>query len=121
MEITEVRISLNKGGKVKAFAQIVIDASFLVGDIRIIEGKEGTVLVQMPSRRLRNGSFRDVAHPLNTDVRRRLEEVILSEYGRVIAERGHPADPTSQPTRSQQIASRLLGERYWTDEETEEE
>jgi stage V sporulation protein G len=121
MEITEVRISLNKGGKVKAFAQIVIDGSFLVGDIRVLEGKEGTVMLQMPSRRLRNGSFRDIAHPLNSDTRRRLEELVLAEYERVIAERGHPADTTVQPTRSQQIASRLLGERYWTDEDAEEE
>jgi stage V sporulation protein G len=120
MEITEVRVNLNKGGKVKAFAQIVIDGSFLVGDIRVLEGKEGTVLLQMPSRRLRSGSFRDIAHPLNTETRRRVEEAILTEYERVIAERGHPAD-AAKPTRSQQIASRLLGDKYWTDEEAEEE
>lgn len=121
MEITEVRINLNKGGKVRAFAQIVVDGCFLVGDIRVIEGKEGTVLLQMPSRRLRNGSFRDIAHPLNTETRRRVEEAIVSEYERVIGERGHPSDAAAQPTRSQQIASRLLGEKYWTDEDSEEE
>jgi stage V sporulation protein G len=121
MEITEVRVNLNKGGKVKAFAQIVIDGSFLVGDIRVLEGKEGTVFLQMPSRRLRNGSFRDVAHPLNTEARRRLEEAVLLEYERVVADRGHPSDTASPPTRSQQMASRLLGERYWTDEDAEEE
>ena len=121
MEFTEVRINLNKGGKVKAFAQVVIDDCFLVGDIRVLEGKEGTVLLQMPSRRLRNGSFRDVAHPLNTETRRRLEESVLREYERVVAERGHPSDTATSPTRSQQMASRLLGERYWTDEDGEEE
>jgi stage V sporulation protein G len=121
MEITEVRVNLNKGGKVKAFAQVIIDGCFMVGDIRVVEGKEGTVLVQMPSRRLRNGSFRDVAHPLNTETRRRLEDGILAEYERVIGERGHPADPARPSTRSQQIASRLLGDKYWTDEDAEEE
>jgi len=76
VNISEVRINVNKGGKVKAFAQVVIDGSFLVGDIRVLEGKEGTVYVAMPSRRLRNGSFRDIAHPLNTETRRHLDEAM---------------------------------------------
>lgn len=118
MEITEVRINLNKGGKVKAFAQIVIDNAFLVGDIRVLEGKEGLVYIAMPSRRLRNGSFRDIAHPLNTEIRRLLDDVILKEYERVVSERGGTAEGG---TRSQQIAGRLLGERYWTEEESEED
>ncbi len=121
MEISEVRVSLNKGGKVKAFAQVIFDSCFLVGDIRVLEGKEGTVYVAMPSRRLRNGSFRDIAHPLNTDTRKRLDEAILSEYEKVAAERGATVDVGTAATRSQQIASRLLGEKYWTNEEGEEE
>jgi stage V sporulation protein G len=120
MEITEVRINPNKGGKVRAFAQVIFDGCFLVGDIRILEGKEGTVHVAMPSRRLRNGAFRDVAHPLNTETRRRLDEAILGEYQRVMSERGL-AEAGIQPSRSQQIANRLLGEKYWTDEEVDEE
>ncbi len=117
MEITEVRINLNKGGKVKAFAQIVIDGCFLIGDIRVLEGKEGLVYVAMPSRRLRNGSFRDIAHPLNTETRRSLEDAILKEYERVTAERG----AGGEASRSQQIAGRFLGEKYWTDEEGDED
>ena len=120
MEISEVRINLNKGGKVKAFAQVVFDGCFLVGDIRVLEGKEGTTYVSMPSRRLRNGSFRDIAHPLNTDTRKRLDEAILSEYERVIAERGVGGDGTGA-SRAQQISNRLLGEKYWTDEEGDDE
>ena len=119
MEITEVRINLNKGGKVKAFAQIIIDGSFLVGDIRVLEGREGLVYVAMPSRRLRSGSFRDIAHPLNTEARRRLDEAIIHEYERTVAERGALTEGAS--SRSQQIASRLLGEKYWTEEEPEED
>ncbi len=120
MEISEVRINLNKGGKVKAFAQVVFDGCFLVGDIRVLEGKEGTIYVSMPSRRLRNGSFRDIAHPLNTDTRKRLDEAILAEYERVVAERGAGGDAGGS-SRAQQITSRLLGEKYWTDEESDEE
>jgi stage V sporulation protein G len=120
MDITEVRINLNRGGKVRAFAQVVFDACFLVGDIRILEGKEGTVYVSMPSRRLRNGSFRDVAHPLTSETRKRLEEAILANYERVLAERGVPGDGDTA-TRSQQIAGRLLSEKYWTEEDGEEE
>jgi stage V sporulation protein G len=121
MEISEVRINLNKGGKVKAFAQVIFDGCFLLGDIRVLEGKEGTLYVSMPSRRLRNGSFRDIAHPLNTDTRKRLDDAILSEYQRVVAERGNTGEPGAAATRSQQIANRLLGEKYWTNEEGEEE
>jgi stage V sporulation protein G len=100
---------------------VIFDSCFLVGDIRVLEGKEGTVYVAMPSRRLRNGSFRDIAHPLNTDTRKRLDEAILSEYQKVAAERGTTGDAAAASTRSQQIASRLLGEKYWTNEEGEEE
>jgi stage V sporulation protein G len=121
MEISEVRVNLNKGGKVKAFAQVVFDGCFLVGDIRVLEGKEGTVYVAMPSRRLRNGSFRDIAHPLNTETRKKLDEAILSEYQRVAAERGTSHEPGANVTRSQQIANRLLGEKYWTNEESEDD
>jgi len=118
MEITEVRVNPNRGGKVKAFAQIVIDDCFLIGDIRVMEGKEGTVYVTMPSRRLRNGSFRDIVHPLNTETRRRVDEAILKEYERVVAERGSEPENGS---KTQQIASRLLADRYWTGEEAEQD
>lgn len=118
MNITEVRINVNKGGKVKAFAQVVIDGCFLVGDIRVLEGKEGSVYVAMPSRRLRNGSFRDIAHPLNTETRRRLDDAILGEYRRLVTEQG---GGDGDGSRTQQIAGRLLGEKYWTDEDAEED
>lgn len=116
MEITEVRINLNKGGKVRAFAQIVIDECFLLGDIRVLDGKDGITTVAMPSRRLRNGSFRDIAHPLNQETRRKLEEAILNEFNRVLAEQG---DPNGASSRTQQISARFLGEKYWTEEDEE--
>jgi stage V sporulation protein G len=116
MEITEVRITLNKGGKIRAFAQVVFDGCFLLGDIRVLEGKDGILGVAMPSRRLRNGSFRDIAHPLNQETRRQLESAILEEFERLVTERG---DPNGNSSRTQQIASRYLGEKFWTDEDDE--
>jgi len=117
MNISEVRINVSKGGKVKAFAQVVIDGSFLVGDIRVLEGKEGTVYVAMPSRRLRNGSFREVAHALNTETRRQLDEAILAEYRRVAGDGAEGGNGS----RVQQIAGRFLGEKYWTEEDGDDE
>ena len=121
MEISEVRINLNRGGKVRAFAQVVFDGCFLVGDIRVLEGEEGTVFVAMPSRRLRNGSFRDIAHPLNGETRKRLDDAILAEYQRVTSERGGGQEAAGNASRSQQIANRLLGDKYWTNEDSYEE
>ena len=121
MDITEVRVNLNKGGKVRAFAQVVIDGCFLLGDIRILEGKEGTVAVAMPSRRLRNGSYRDIAHPLNAETRRRFDEAVLGEYQRVLEEQGDPSGENGATTRAQQIASRLLSDQFWTDTSVEED
>ena len=118
MNISEVRINVSKGGKVKAFAQVVIDGCFLVGDIRVLEGKEGTLHVAMPARRLRNGSFREVAHALNTETRRHLDEAILTEYRRVAGDNGGEGGNGS---RAQQIGGRFLGEKYWTEEESDEE
>ncbi len=120
MEITDVRITLNRGGKVRAFAQIVIDGCFIVGDIRVSEGREGTLLVNMPSRRLRNGSFREVAHPINTETRRKLEGRIIAEYERVLAEHGEPGEEGKR-SPAQQISARLLSEEYWTNETVAED
>lgn len=117
MEITEVRINLTRQGRVKAFAQVVIDNDLLIGDIRVMEGREGTLYVAMPSRRLRNGSFKDVVHPLSTQARRQLEEAILSEYQRLAQELGEPG----VHPRLRQTLQRLLGEEYWTGENLDEE
>ncbi|MCS7183683.1 MAG: SpoVG family protein [Thermoanaerobaculum sp.] len=117
MEITEVRVNLNRQGRVKAFVQVVVDHALLIGDIRVMEGKEGTLYVAMPSRRLRNGSFRDVVHPLSSEVRRQLEEAILGEYERLARELGE----SNLHPRLRQTLQRLLGEEYWSGEPMDEE
>jgi len=117
MEITEVRVNLNRQGRVKAFVQVVIDNALLVSDIRVMEGKEGTLYVAMPSRRLRNGSFKDVVYPLTTEVRRQLEHAVLTEYERLAKEL---QDGSVNP-RLRQTLQRLLAEEYWTGQNSDEE
>lgn len=79
MEITEVRVYPVREEKLKAFVSIVLDRCFMVNDIKVIQGKEG-LFISMPSRRKKNGEFKDVAHPLNQETRSWVEERILGEY-----------------------------------------
>jgi len=87
MEITDVKVFTVREEKLKAFVSIVIDDCFMVNDIKVIQGRESR-FISMPSRRKKNGEFKDVAHPLDNDTRRQLEERILAEYDRVIEEGG---------------------------------
>ena len=79
MEITEVKIVPVREEKLKGFVSIVFDHCFMVNDIKLIQGREG-LFVSMPSRRKKNGEFKDVAHPLNSETRRRIEQRILAEF-----------------------------------------
>jgi stage V sporulation protein G len=81
MEITEVKVFPIQEEKLKAFVSIVFDQCFMVNDIKIIQGKDG-LFISMPSRKKKNGEFKDVAHPLNNETRRMIEERILGEYAR---------------------------------------
>lgn len=80
MQITDIRIrSVEKEGKMKAVVSITIDDEFVVHDIKIIEGEKG-MFIAMPSRKAADGEYRDIAHPINTATRERLQSMILSEY-----------------------------------------
>lgn len=79
MEITQVKVFPVQEEKLKAFVSIVFDHCFMVNDIKVIQGRDGLFL-SMPSRRKRNGEFKDVAHPLNNETRRLIEERVLEEY-----------------------------------------
>jgi stage V sporulation protein G len=89
MEITEVKVFPIQEEKLKAFVSIVFDQCFMVNDIKIIQGRDG-LFISMPSRKKKNGEFKDVAHPLNNETRRMIEEKVLAEYDRVLQERGDP-------------------------------
>jgi stage V sporulation protein G len=97
MEITEVKVFPIQEEKLKAFVSIVFDQCFMVNDIKIIQGRDG-LFISMPSRKKKNGEFKDVAHPLNNETRRMIEEKVLSEYDRVREERGEP--PAERGERS---------------------
>lgn len=86
MEITEVKVFPVNEEKLKAFVSVVVDDCFMVNDIKIIQGRENR-FISMPSRRKKNGDFKDVAHPLNNETRRMMEDRILAEYDRVLAGR----------------------------------
>lgn len=80
MEITDVRIrKVNKEGKMKAVVSITIDNEFVVHDIKVIEGGFG-LFIAMPSRKAMDGEYRDIAHPINSETRDRIQRVILEKY-----------------------------------------
>ncbi len=81
MKITEVKIypARESGTRLKAYATIVFENAFIVRDLKVIEGEKG-LFVSMPSRRRKDGSFRDIAHPLNGETRKHIEESIINEY-----------------------------------------
>lgn len=79
MEITEVKVFPVEEEKLKAYVTITLDDCFIVRDLKVINGKNG-MFVAMPSKKTRDGSFKDIAHPLNSDTRREMEQVILAAY-----------------------------------------
>jgi stage V sporulation protein G len=79
MEITEIRISLRDDNKLKAFASITLDNCFVIRGLKIIEGAKG-VFVAMPSRKRPDGTYQDVAHPINNTTRDWMEDQIIEAY-----------------------------------------
>jgi len=80
MEITDVRVrKVAKEGKMKAVVSITFDNEFVVHDIKVIEGEKG-LFIAMPSRKALDGEFRDIAHPINSETRDKLQKAILDKY-----------------------------------------
>lgn len=79
MEITDVNIYLVNGEKLKAYATVIFDDAFVVRDMKIIHGNNG-LFVAMPNKKTKDGTFRDVAHPLNKEMRKLIEESVLNYY-----------------------------------------
>lgn len=87
MEITDVRIfKARRKGVVLAYANVILDGKFIIRGIALVETEKNGRFISMPSRRLRNGerSYRDVCHPLNSDVRTELTEKIFAAYDELI-------------------------------------
>lgn len=80
MDITDVRIrKIATEGKMKAIVSITFDNEFVVHDIKVIEGQNG-LFIAMPSRKTPNGEFKDIAHPINTQTREKIQKTILDAY-----------------------------------------
>ena len=90
MQITDVRIrKVEKEGKMKAVVSITIDDEFVVHDIKVIEGEKG-LFIAMPSRKAGDGDFRDIAHPINSGTRERIQSIILTRYQQALEEEPEP-------------------------------
>lgn len=84
MNITDVRVrKVTKEGKMKAVVSITIDDEFVVHDIKVIEGEKG-LFIAMPSRKATDGEYRDIAHPINSVTRDRIQTIILEKYQEVM-------------------------------------
>lgn len=86
MQITDVRIrKVEKEGKMKAVVSITIDEEFVVHDIKVIDGEKG-LFIAMPSKKAIDGEYRDIAHPINSNTRERIQRTILERYEQALLE-----------------------------------
>lgn len=86
MQITDVRVrKMAKEGKMRAIVSITIDDEFVVHDIKVIEGDKG-LFIAMPSKKATDGEYRDIAHPINSSTRERIQSMILKSYQSAILE-----------------------------------
>ena len=84
MEITDVRLrKIETEGKLRAYVSITFDDSFVVHDLRVIDGNKG-MFVAMPSKRLPNGDHKDIAHPINTEIREKIQNAVLDVYSKEV-------------------------------------
>ncbi|NPV58061.1 MAG: septation regulator SpoVG [Actinobacteria bacterium] len=87
MEITRVTVREIDMNMVKGIASIILDDCFVVHDLRVVDGDRG-YFVAMPSRKLPNGDFKDIAHPLNSETREKIQEAVLREFFKMRKEQG---------------------------------
>ena len=86
MRITDVRVrKMTQDSKMKAIVSITIDDEFVVHDIKVIEGEKG-LFIAMPSKKATDGEYRDIAHPINSSTRERIQSIILEEYEKALLE-----------------------------------
>ncbi len=107
MEITEVRISLRNEDKLKAFASITLDNCFVVRGLKVINGSQG-YFVSMPSRRHKDGTYRDIAHPINNDMRKLIEDRVLDSFEAELNAAGMQV--SIQPTSQEEFDEDLIEE-----------
>ncbi|HDA2277486.1 TPA: septation regulator SpoVG [Staphylococcus aureus] len=80
MKVTDVRLrKIQTDGRMKALVSITLDEAFVIHDLRVIEGNSG-LFVAMPSKRTPDGEFRDIAHPINSDMRQEIQDAVMKVY-----------------------------------------
>ena len=94
MEITDIRVTLKNEDKLKAFVNITFDNQFVVRGLKVINGKTG-YFVSMPSRKRPDGTHQDIAHPVNNEARRLIEDLVLAAYEKELADADTEAAPAS--------------------------
>lgn len=98
MKITDVRVRrISEEGKMKAIISVTFNEQFVVHDIKIIDGQNG-LFIAMPSRKMGDGEFRDIAHPINSETREKLQEAIFMEYEKSLATATELATETAATT-----------------------
>ena len=103
MEVTEVRIKKtvrefdpNAKENLLAWASVTFDQSFVIHNVRVVDTPKG-LSVLMPSRKMKDGDIKDIAHPLNIETRRKIEQAVVSEYKKQIGPRPTPSSPDHLP------------------------
>ncbi len=91
MDVTEVRVFPVDEDKLRAYVTVTFDHCFVVRDLKLIRGNTG-LFVSMPSKRRKDGTYKDIAHPLNNETRRMIEEKIIAEYEKMLADAGRQPD-----------------------------
>ncbi len=111
MNITEVRVKAvqSRNGKLKGWASVTFDNAFVVHNMKIIQGKKGK-FVAMPNRKTKEGGYKDIAHPINNETRKSIEDSILEEYEKVAEagdfateDEGYPEDDSSSISESRPV------------------
>jgi stage V sporulation protein G len=92
MEITEITVSIRDEDKLKAFVNVTFDDCFVVRGMKVIKGATG-YFVSMPSRKMNDGTYRDIAHPITNDFREKVEKSILAAYREELRRNGQEPDP----------------------------
>ena len=86
MKITDVRVrKMTREGKMRAIVSITIDDEFVIHDMKVIEGDKG-LFIAMPSKKATDGEYRDIAHPINSSTRERIQSIILERYNQALSE-----------------------------------
>ena len=119
MEITDVRLrKIETEGKLRAYVSITFDDSFVVHDLRVIDGNKG-MFVAMPSKRLPNGDHKDIAHPINTEIREKIQNAVLDVYNRELEEAPQAKVEEAKVEETKEEEKVEVAEETVAEEETE--